>query len=212
MLANLMLPTSRTGLHASESTKSLKLSGLVAGHPLWQAAGKLYGASLLGRQSSRHPVEAFKESITGCCACVLEVPLTVLQVMQAKLVHHLGRSHGIRQILLVRKHKDHGIAHLILLQDLCEFFACILDTVTVIAINYKDQALSICVIVPPQLTDLVLAADIPDIEVNVLVLNGLDIEANGWDRCHHLTQLQLVQDRSLPCCVKTNHQHAHLPH
>ena len=43
----------------------------------------------------------------------------------------------------------------------------------------------------------VLAADVPDREAQVLVLDGLDVEADGRDGRDHLAELQLVEDRGL---------------
>lgn len=47
---------------------------------------------------------------------------------------------------------------------------------------------------PPQRTDLVLATDIPDVELGVLVCDGLDVETNGGDGCDVLVKLELVED------------------
>jgi hypothetical protein len=48
--------------------------------------------------------------------------------------------------------------------------------------------------VSPQGPDLVLASHIPDVEFGVLVCDGLDVEADGWDRRHVLVELELVED------------------
>jgi hypothetical protein len=48
----------------------------------------------------------------------------------------------------------------------------------------------------PQRTDLVLAADIPDIELCVFVRDGLDVEADGGNCGDVLVELELVED----CC------------
>jgi hypothetical protein len=49
-------------------------------------------------------------------------------------------------------------------------------------------------VVSPQRTDLVLASDIPDVELGVLVCDGLDVEANGGDGCDVLIELELVEN------------------
>ena len=46
----------------------------------------------------------------------------------------------------------------------------------------------------PQRADLVLAADIPDVEFGVLVGDGLDVEADGGDGGDVLVELELVED------------------
>ena len=86
---------------------------------------------------------------------------------------------------------------------------------------------------PPQRSDLVLSANIPYGKLNVFVFDGLDIEAcsdsiSTWlpqectsrsygtqrtdsgDGRDNFTELELVQNRSLSCCVKAYHQDSHL--
>lgn len=46
----------------------------------------------------------------------------------------------------------------------------------------------------PKRPDLVLASDIPDVELGVLVCDGLDVEADGGDGGNVLVELELVQD------------------
>ena len=52
-------------------------------------------------------------------------------------------------------------------------------------------------VVPPQWTDLVLAADIPNVELGVLVCYGLDVEADSGDGGYVLVELEFVED----CCT-----------
>ena len=54
----------------------------------------------------------------------------------------------------------------------------------------------------PQRSDLVLTADVPHSEADVLVLDSLHIEADGGDGGHNLTQLQFVQDGGLTRSIK----------
>ena len=46
----------------------------------------------------------------------------------------------------------------------------------------------------PKRTDLVLAADVPDVELGVLVGDGLDVEADGGDGGDVRVELELVED------------------
>lgn len=41
-------------------------------------------------------------------------------------------------------------------------------------------------------------------EANVLVFYSLHVESDGGDSCHHLPELELVQDRRLTGCVQTD--------
>ena len=56
----------------------------------------------------------------------------------------------------------------------------------------------------PQRTDLVLAADVPDSEADVLVLHRLHVEPDGGNSGHDLAQLQLVKNRRLTSSVQAN--------
>lgn len=46
----------------------------------------------------------------------------------------------------------------------------------------------------PKRTDLVLAADVPDVKLGVLVRDRLDVEADGGDGGHVRVELELVED------------------
>ena len=67
-----------------------------------------------------------------------------------------------------------------------------------------DVYLCVGVVVSPQWSDLVLTTDIPHCETDVLILDGLHVEAYRGNGRHYFAQLQLVQDRSLTSCVKTH--------
>ena len=49
-------------------------------------------------------------------------------------------------------------------------------------------------VVSPQRTDLVLTADIPDVELGVLVGDGFDVEPDGGDGGDVLVELELVEN------------------
>jgi hypothetical protein len=64
--------------------------------------------------------------------------------------------------------------------------------------------------VTPERANLVLAADVPHGERDVLVLDGLDVEADGRDGGDNLAKLELVEDGGLAGGVKANHKDAHV--
>ena len=65
-------------------------------------------------------------------------------------------------------------------------------------------------VVPPEGSDLVLAADVPDGEGNVFVLDGFNVEADGRNGGDDLAEFKLVEDRGFPGRVQPDHQDAHL--
>lgn len=47
---------------------------------------------------------------------------------------------------------------------------------------------------PPKRSNFVLPSHVPDIKFDILVRDGLDVEANSRDRCDVGVELQLVED------------------
>lgn len=62
---------------------------------------------------------------------------------------------------------------------------------------------------PPQGTNLVLTADIPDVKLDILVGDRLDVEADGGDGGDVLAELELVEDGGLAGGVEAEHEEAH---
>ena len=56
------------------------------------------------------------------------------------------------------------------------------------------------------MTEFGLAADVPRVKLNVLVLEGLNVEADRWDRVDDLIELHLVEDCRFTCGVEAEHQ------
>jgi len=79
--------------------------------------------------------------------------------------------------LLVGEDQEKGIPKLILVQHSLQLLTSLNDTVAIVAVDYENDTLGVLEVMPPQRSDLVLTTDIPDSELNVLVLDGLDIEA-----------------------------------
>jgi hypothetical protein len=81
------------------------------------------------------------------------------------------------KILLVGEDKEDSIAELVLVEHALELLSGLNNTVAIVGVDDEDDTLSVLEVVPPQRTDLVLTTDIPHGELNVLVLDGLDVEA-----------------------------------
>lgn len=84
-----------------------------------------------------------------------------------------------RQVLLVGENKQKCITKFIFVQHTLQFLASLNDTITIVAVNNENDTLGVLEIVSPQRTDLVLTADIPHGELNVLVFDSLDVESYG---------------------------------
>jgi serine/threonine protein phosphatase PrpC len=69
------------------------------------------------------------------------------------------------------------------LNDTGQLSTSLVHAIAIDRVNDEDQALGAREVVSPQRTDLVLTADIPDVEFGVLVCDGLDVEADRGDCC-----------------------------
>ena len=112
--------------------------------------------------------------------------------------------------LFVGKNEKNCISEFIFLQHAVQFIAGLANTLSIIAVNDKNETLCILEVVSPQWTDLVLTSDIPDGEADVLVFDSLHIEANGWNCGHNLAQFELIQNGGFTGSVQTNHENSHV--
>jgi hypothetical protein len=80
------------------------------------------------------------------------------------------------KILLVGKDQEESISQLVLVEHALQLLTGLDDTVTIVAVDDEDDTLGVLEVMSPERTDLVLTADIPDGELNVLVLDSLDVE------------------------------------
>jgi len=156
------------------------------------------------------PFETLVKTVTASCASSLDIPGPLPQTMQTELIGNLRSVHSIRQILLVGEDEKESITELILVEHSLKFFASFRHTFTIVGIDDEDDTLCVLEVVPPEGTDLVLTSNVPDGERNVLVLDGLDIEADGRDGRNDFAKLQLVQDGGLTSGIETHHQDTHL--
>ena len=75
-----------------------------------------------------------------------------------------------------------------------EFLPGLVYPRSVVGVNDKNQALSAREVMPPQRPNLVLSTHIPHIELDILVRDRLDVEADCRDRRDILVELELVED------------------
>lgn len=83
------------------------------------------------------------------------------------------------KILLVGEDQEESISQLVLVEHALQFLTGLDDTVTIVAVDDEDDTLGVLEVMSPEGTDLVLTTDIPDGELDVLVLDSLDVETCG---------------------------------
>lgn len=85
-----------------------------------------------------------------------------------------------RKILLVSEDQQKRITQLILVQHALQLLASLGNTIPIVRVDDEDDALGVLEVMPPEGTDLVLTADVPDGELDVSVFDGFDVEAWRW--------------------------------
>jgi len=126
--------------------------------------------------------------------------------VEAELVRHLRGGHGVGKVLLVGEDEEDGVAELVLVEHAVHLLAGGVDAVAIVGVDDEDEALGVLVVVTPERADLVLASDVPDCKGDVLVLDGLDIEADGGDGGDDLAELELVEDGGLTGGIEADHE------
>ena len=91
-----------------------------------------------------------------------------------------------------------------------ELVTGLIDTANIVGVDDEDKTLGVVEVVPPEGADPVLATDVPHVHVKALVLDSLDVEADGWDGGHVLAELELIEDGRLAGGVETKHKAAGL--
>ena len=119
------------------------------------------------------------------------------QRVELKLPRHLAAAQSSRHILLVRQDQHRRVAELIFLEHAVQRAACVLHSRWVVAVDDKDEAVRVLEVVPPERADLVLSADVPHVELYLLVLDRLHVETDRWDGVDDLAELELVEDCGL---------------
>ena len=127
---------------------------------------------------SAEPVQTFVQSVAVSSAGGLDVPLLVLQLGQFESFRDFRHRLGLRQVLLVGVDQKTCVLQLLVVDESPQFLLGQAEAFVVAGVNHKDDALSVVVIVSPQVANSRLASDVPDVEVDVLVADFLDIEAH----------------------------------
>ena len=157
----------------------------------------------------RKPVQPFNKSITSNSASSLNVPGAPSNSVESELVSDLGAGHSTRQVLLIGENEQNSVFQLLFTKHLVQLLSILFNTVSIIRVHDEDQPLGVLVVVAPQQTDLVLTTDIPHIERDVLVFDGLDVEADRGDGVDDLAEFHLVEDGGFAGGVEADHEDTH---
>ena len=89
----------------------------------------------------------------------------------------ISRTFTYGKILLVGEDQEKGISEFVFVQHALQLFTGLDDTIPIIGVDDEDDALGILEVMSPEWANLVLPTNVPHRELDVLVLNGLNVEA-----------------------------------
>lgn len=158
----------------------------------------------------RQPVKTFVETFTARGNRPLHPPLALSDVLQSQLLCDLCSRKRLRQILLVAKDQQRCVREKRLIEKIVQFDLGLLDSCVIVGVNNINNATSVFVVKAPEFSDLVLATNIPHAKLQVLVLHGFDIEADGRCGLDNLSKFHLVQNGGLPGSIQAHHQYSDL--
>ena len=95
------------------------------------------------------------------------------------MVNYLLRRHGVHEVLLVGEDEHGHGGELLLLEELSELDARLLDAAAVRRVDHIHQRVGLVKVVPPVRADRLLAANVPHVQFELVLHQRLDIEALG---------------------------------
>jgi hypothetical protein len=109
----------------------------------------------------------------------LHIP-TPPQALNIERLHNLLGG-GIGHIHLIRQDEERGTGQPIIGEDLLQGLPGELEPLGVAAIDHVDDGVGVVEVEAPEVADFGLASDVPDIELQVLEFDLLDVEPDGRD-------------------------------
>ena len=127
------------------------------------------------------------------CTGSLNIPISVVKLVQGKFVGELGRAHSAGHISPISVHQQNRISQLVRFQEGQQFITSVRHTLSVARVDNEDDAVDIAVIyslsqnrgsdsvryltMTPEWPYFILPSNVPNLEVNFSKCDFLNIEA-----------------------------------
>jgi len=135
-------------------------------------------------------------------------PIPILQLPQPQRLTDLPRALRARLILLIREDQQRRIPQLLLAQHRAQLLRRRPQPLDVRAVDDEHHRRRVAVVAAPVGPDGRLPTQVPDVEVEVLVRHGLDVEADRGNRGDDLADLEAVEERRFARVVEAEDQNA----
>jgi len=140
-------------------------------------------------QSVRQPLQAFEQTLTLDCRSLEYGPLSILDAVQIETLCNSSIIQSSRQVLFVGIYEDHCILELFLVENSMKLLLGSSDTLSIARVDDINNRLCVREVASPVWSNTCLTTEIPDLELDVLVVDCFHIETNGWDCRHDLSDL-----------------------
>mmetsp|Transcript_19108 Transcript_19108/g.48311 ORF Transcript_19108/g.48311 Transcript_19108/m.48311 type:complete len:212 (-) Transcript_19108:94-729(-) len=187
----------------------------------WRAANETCGIKALLASSSGNlialllvvhlldePLKAVREALRGLGRASLDLERAL--VVELQRFGDLRGGHGAQKVLLVGENEERDASELGLLEERAELLGALVHAGRVGAVDHVNKCVSVVVVVAPVGADGLLATNVPDVELEAVGLDRLDVEALGRHDVVNVLAGQLLEDGGLSSVVKAEHEHARL--
>ena len=148
----------------------------------------------LGHRHQQHlsePVEAGMQVGLGGVrvggARIHDVPVAVCQREELQMLRDLPQRHRPWVVLLVCQDEQRRVPQLVLHHHPVELLPRLVHSVQLAAVDHEDNRLRVLVVQPPECASIRRAAQIPQREDDLAVLDALAVEADGG--CAHAAEV-----------------------
>lgn len=139
---------------------------------------RLYFSVIIVVYRVGNPLEAFLEAVTAEGGGGDNGPLFIGDAGEAESVGDFGGRHGLRHVLLVGEDADDGASELLLVYYAEQLALGDVHPGRIAGIDDKNDGLLCLVVRPPVGSDGLLAAQVPDLRLELTYLDLLRVEPN----------------------------------
>mmetsp|Transcript_8339 Transcript_8339/g.26557 ORF Transcript_8339/g.26557 Transcript_8339/m.26557 type:complete len:225 (+) Transcript_8339:46-720(+) len=165
---------------------------------------------LLGLAHANKPFHPLLQSGSILCAASLDLPIAVLDVGQAQARRDLVSRRSLQQVLLVGEDEQGNSAKLVLRQELTQLTAALLEAALVGAVDHIHESIRGLEVVAPVRPNGLLAANVPNVELEAVLHEALDVETLSRHDVRDVLLGHLLQDCRLACVVQAEHEDSSL--
>mmetsp|Transcript_35144 Transcript_35144/g.94327 ORF Transcript_35144/g.94327 Transcript_35144/m.94327 type:complete len:351 (-) Transcript_35144:265-1317(-) len=156
------------------------------------------------------PPHALQQALASIRGARHDAPVSALDLVQPQEIPQLGGGQRPRQVLLVGEDQQCCPRQPLLPQQIRQSVATVLQPRPVGRVDHPHQAVGGLEVVLPITPDGLLPTHVPNVELVALVLERLDVEAQGGRDGVDGLPVELLEDGGLAGVIQAEHQEPHL--